>query len=226
MNLLQLVNRIKRKCGVSGASITTVANQVEEINRLVDYANEAWMELQLSREDWFWMRGSASCPTVQGQSTYAPSTDFALTNFGNWAVDTFRNYVTATGPISEVHTEMIGYEEWRNTYMFGANRYAYTRPVEVTITPNLSIGVGPVAAAGYTLTGDYYKVATELVTDTDTPAMPDQFHMIIVYRAMMYYGAYEAAGEVAQEGATGFKRLNTMLVLNQLTPITLGNALA
>ena len=76
------------------------------------------------------------------------------------------------------------------------------------------------------MTGDYFKVASELATDVSIPALPTQFHMAIVYRAMMYYGASEAASEIYQEGETEFKRFMRMLVKNQLTGITVGGALA
>jgi hypothetical protein len=226
MNLLQLVNRLKRKCVVPGAVLTSLNNQVEEINRLIDYVNESWMDLQVTREDWIWMRASASCPTVLGQASYSPTADFLLSDFANWDTDSFRNYVTATGPISEIRTDFIDYDAWRNSYQFGANRYVYTRPIEITVTPSLNIGVGPSPLAGYTITGDYYKVPTEMLVATDTPAMPSQYHMIIVYKAMMYYGAAEAATEVYQEGAAEYKRFMNLLGLNQLEVFSTGGSLA
>lgn len=226
MDYLQLVNRCKRKCAVAGPVLTSLAGQPEEINKLADYINEAWMDLQVSREDWWWMRASATANTVQGQAVYLPTTDFGLTDFGNWDTDTFRNYVTATGLTSEITMEHIHYDRWRNLYQFGANRFAYTRPVDMTVTPSLAIGVGPVAAAGYTITGDYYRVPSELALVTDTPSMPAQYHMILVYRAMMYYGAAEAATEVYQEGAAEYRRFINWLGMNQADVFEVGGALA
>jgi hypothetical protein len=203
-----------------------VTGQVEDVNKLLDYINEAWMDLQLLREDWMWMRASAQCVTVAGQALYSPTTDFALTDFANWNLRSFRNYSTAAGLNSEITMDSIDYDDWRDTYNFGANRNTRTRPIEFTVSPTLAIGLGPIPDAGYTITGDYFKVATELVSATDTPAMPSQFHMIIVYRAMMYYGASEAASEVYQEGATEYKRMINTLSLNQLKTFTTGGALA
>lgn len=226
MNYLQLVNRLKRKCMVSGNQIISLSNQVEEVNRLADFINEAWMDLQLTREDWLWMRNSASCQTVAGQPTYSPTADFMLTDFANWAKHTFRNYHTATGFQSEIRTDWIDYDSWRNLYQFGATRFSLTRPTQMTITPSLAIGVGPVPIDGYTITGDYFRVPTEMVSDTDTPALPSHFHMIIVYKAMMYYGASEAATEVYQEGATEYRKFMNLLTLNQLDAFDVGGSLA
>lgn len=226
MNFLQLVNRLKRKSAVPGAQLTSLSNQVEEINKLIDSINEAWVDIQLMREDWLWMRGTASCVTTAGKATYAPAADFLLTDHANWAPRTFRNYVTAVGPTSEIRTDPIDYDQWRNTYQFGANRSVQTRPIEITVTPNLSIGVGPFPAAGYTITGDYYRVPSELVALTDTPGLPSQYHMMIVYRAMMFFGASEAATEVYSEGKDEFARLSRALVLNQIDGFEIGGALA
>lgn len=226
MNFLQLVNRLKRKSGSTGQAIPTLVNQVEEVNKLADFINEAWMDIQLSREDWLWMRGSASCVTTAGQATYSPVTDFLLTDFANWETSTFRNYLTSAGVNSEIRTDWIGYDQWRDVYQFGATRDMRTQPIEITVTPNMSIGLGPSPAAGYTITGDYYKVATELVADIDTPAMPAQYHQLIVYRAMMFYGMAEAATEVYQEGAAEFRRMMTMLTSYQQADFTVGGPLA
>jgi hypothetical protein len=226
MNLLALANRLKRKCKVTGRALTSVTGQVEDYAALIDFINEAWMDIQLVREDWMWMRNSASCATVAGKATYAPAADFLLSDFGNWAVNSFRNYVTANGVASEIQTDYIDYEQWRANYQFGATRLTQSRPIEITVTPKFEIGCGPVPADGYTITGDYYRVAAEMVDAGDIPSIPTQYHMIIVYRAMMYYGAAEAATEVYQEGAAEFKRFMNLLVMNQTDDFTTGGALA
>jgi hypothetical protein len=184
------------------------------------------MDVQTTREDWIWMRKSASCPTFTGQAVYSPTADFGLIDFANWDTDSFRNYKTVAGLASEIRTDWIPYDDWRNRYQFGATRFTATCPNEITVTPSLSIGVGPSPIAGYTITGDYYSAPSELAVDTDTPGMPPQFHMLLVYKAMMMYGAMEAANEVYQEGEAGAKRYMNLLGLNQLEIFSTGGPLA
>ena len=213
MNYLALAQRLRRKCRVSGNGPTALTGQTEEYNRLLDWVNEAWILIQRTHTDWRWMRASASAQTVQGQATYSPTTDFKLKDFGYWALDyenddTFRNYITAAGTTTEIFMALMAdYDQWRDTYLYGALRTSYTRPIVYALAPDDSIACGPIPLAGYTLIGDYYRVPTELVLATDVPAMPAQFHMAIVYRAMMYYGASEAAPEVYNEGRTEFDRI-------------------
>lgn len=231
MNYLQLAQKLRRKCRVIGSGPTAVTGQSEEYQRLLDWINEAWLFIQRKHEDWRFMRASASCVTVQAQATYSPTTDFGLTDFGYWALDiaagdTFRNYVTSVGPQSEVFMPVIDYDRWRDTYFYGATRYAYSRPIEIALAPNNALACGPVPVAGYTLTGDYYRIPSELAAAGDVPVMPEQYHWAIIYKAMMFYGASESAPEVYDEGAAEFAKIMAVLERNELRRFTLGGALA
>ncbi len=227
MNFVQLVGRLRRKCRVNGTNPTALANQSEEINRLADWINEAWMEIQLKKPDWEWMRSSFSFTTTNAKTSYsATEAGIAAGTFANWKRDSLRNYVTATGLGSETPMAYIPYEKWRDTYLFGANRSVYSRPNEYTFAPDKTLAFGPITAAGYTVLGDYYTVATELVADADIPSLPVQYHMAIVYRAMMFYGESEAASEVYQGGHEGYDLMMDLLGLDRMPEIQLGGALA
>ena len=207
-----------------------VGTQIEEYYRLIDWTNEAWMYLQSFRPDWLWMRKSMSFPTSTLVPTYSIADMKALTpsftDFGNWQPNTFRNYVTTVGQQSEIMMEHIGYESWRDTYAFGAPRFTSTRPLEVAIGPGQSLNLGPTPITGYTVSGDYFSVPTEMAADADTPALPTQFHMAIVYKAMMFYGASESATEVYQEGEVEFAKMLRGIADQQLNKISAGGALA
>lgn len=230
MNKLELANRLKRKCRVTGSAMTTTISQNEEFARLVDFVNESWMYLQLMRPDWKWMRNSMTFPTVAAQATYTltqiESTGSGFTNFGNWDRDTFRCYTTAVGTNDENEISWLPYDQWRDTYQIGATRSTETRPTQFTITPALGIGLGCTPAAGYTISGDYYKVATELAADIDTPSLPSQFHMAIIYRAMMFYGVSESSPEIYDEGKAEFDRMMARINLQQLPEIGICGAMA
>lgn len=226
MNYLQLANRLRRKCRVSGSGFTTTqSTQVEEYYRLLDWVNEAWVDIQLKRTDWLWMKKSMSFPTVLSQASYTVA-QIGLTDFANWDLDTFRTYNTAVGLNSEIEMDNISYDDWRSNYQLGALRSSTSRPIEFAVLPDLSIGVGPVPIAGYTVTGEYYKVPTEFALDADIPGLPVQYHMAIIYRAMMFYGASELASEVYQEGEKEFALMMNRLGMTQLVDITLPGALA
>lgn len=229
MNYLQLAQRLRRRCRVIGSGPSAITGQSEEYNRLLDFINESWMSIQELHPNWLWMRNSMSFPTVDGQPTYTlaqiESTGTGFSEFGNWVRDSFRVYLTATGLPDEKELGFITYDRWRDLYQIGTLRTANSQPDEFTILPALGIGLGPTPLAGYTISGDYYKVATELAQAGDTPGMPAQFHMLIVYRAMMLYGADEAANEVYQTGQNLYREMLGALELQQLPELEVGEGL-
>ncbi len=230
MNYLQLAQRLRRRCRVIGSGPSAVTGQNEEYSRLLDFINEAWMYIQELYPNWAWMRASMSFPTVAAQASYTlaqiEATGTGFTNFGNWNRDSFRYYWTSPGIDTEQVLYYRDYDYWRDVYQIGSLRAQESTPCDITVLPALGLGIGPTPAAGFTITGDYYKVATELTASTDEPGMPPQFHMLIVYRAMMLYGAGEAAGEIFQTGNNLFKEMLGNLELQQLPELMVGDSLA
>lgn len=313
LTYLQLAQRLRRKCRVSGNGPSAITGQTEEYNRLLDWVNEAWMEIQRMRTDWLFMNAAAWCPTSEGQVSYDASADFGLTDFGYWALDyangdTFRNYanpaftfdiansklqlsghgldngdvviggttgsfptgiaagtryyvvnstasdfqvsatsggtaLTLTGTDSGVHTlsssnittfvglrsetpmEVRDYDQWRNEFQLGSLRQSYSRPWTVARTPDNRLACGPITAAGYTLIGEYYYAPTEFTNATDVPALPAQYQMAIVYRAMMFYGVSEAAPEIYDEGHSAFEQIIRQILSTQTRRPRLAGAL-
>lgn len=155
-----------------------------------------------------------SFTTVAGTARYALGAPAAGTvgitaaTFGAWVGGAFRCYLTATGVTDEQEMQDRSYDYWRDVTFINANRNVRSRPYEISIAPDNSLCLGPVPAAGYTITGDYYIAPTAMAADGDEPTgLPLQYHMAIVYRAMVDYGSREGAPEVTQRGALGYDRL-------------------
>lgn len=115
---------------------------------------------------------------------------------------------------------------FRDLYQYGSMRTTYSRPVVVSVKPNKDLAFGPSPDRAYFIGAEYYQKPTEFSADGDEPALPDRFHMMIVYRAMMFYGGFEAAPEVYQRGEFEFKRLMDRLTLDQLPTTVSGPPLA
>jgi len=227
MTFLQLVQRLRSECGVSGTGPTTVVSQTGDMERLVNWTNAAWLDIQSAHRDWDWLRTSLTpFATVAGQQTYAPTTDLSLTDFGMWDRDSFRVYDTAAGIGSETPLTYMPYDLWRDSFLIGALRSTTSRPTIVTVAPNNSLGFGPITAAGYSIVGDYYKIPTEMSADANIPVLPTQYHLAIVYRAMMHYGAYYGATEVYQRGEIEFAKLMLRMTSDRLPDMLWGGTLA
>ena len=230
MNYLQLVNTARRECGVSGSSteLTSTANLSGESLRMANWVNQAWIDVQTAKEDWQWMRAPVQFNTVTQQQTYTPTQAGVGSTFGNWKRDSFRCSSVGQNYADEQLLNYMEYTTFRNLYQYGNMRTTYARPVVVSIVPGTdkSLGFGAIPDQPYVITGEYYKKPVDFSADTDTPAIPDRFQMMIVYRAMMYYGGYEAAPEVFARGEQEFKRLMNRLNIDQLPTIISGPPLA
>lgn len=230
MNFLQLINRTRVECGVSGSStpLTTAQNLTGESSRIANWVNTAWNDIQTSKEDWQWLRQSVQFNTVTQQQIYTPADAGIASTFGNWKRDSFRTSSVGQNYQDE---QLMNYMEWttfRNLYQYANMRNTFARPVVVTIDPDKNLGFGSIPDQPYVITGEYYLRPTEFSADTDAPSpyFPDRFHMAIVYRAMMYYAGYEAAPEVYSRGELEFKRLMNRIEIDQLPTMVSGPPLA
>lgn len=226
MNFIELAARFCRESGISGDGPTSITGNVGEYQRVIDWINQAWLEIQMEHPNFAWMLGEVQFNTVAGQSQYTP-VECGVTDHGMWKIDSFRCYPTASGTNGEMFMTPVTYDHWRDVYQFGTYRTTQTRP---TVIADGDVGhklcLGPVPEAGYTLVGQYYKVPSYMTSDADIPELPEQFHMAIVYRAMMEYAAYESAPEVYQRGEIKYKQMIHRLERDQAPRITTCWALA
>lgn len=227
MNFLQLINRARQECGVTGPDLTTVTGLTGESLRFYNWINSAWVDIQTAHEDWQFMRLPFQFTTTAAQWEYTPTQVGVGTTFANWKRDSFR----ASTPTANYGDEqLLNFMEWntfRNLYQYANMRNTTARPVVVTIVPpSKNLGFGAIPDQQYVIVGEYYRKPTEFTSATQEPDLPPRFHLMIVYRAMMFYAGYEAAAEVYQRGELEFKRLMSRLEIDLLPDIISGPPLA
>lgn len=59
-----------------------------------------------------------------------------------------------------------------------------------------ALNVGPTPDAAYTLRASYWRSPQALALDADTPGLPVEFHLHLVWRALIELASYDAAPEV------------------------------
>lgn len=215
----------------------TVANQTGQMGQAVGWINSAWLEIQTMHDDWEFMRssvllgGGCSFATAAGQ-TFAPlgtgvgTCGVPAAAFGKWHIYTFRSFTTTVGFRDELRLDPVSFDSWREDYMYGAQRSTVTRPVAVAIGPDRSVCFGPPSNGLYTITGDYYVAPTLMALDTDVPfGLPAQFHMLIVWKALLDYGGNEAASEVIARAEMHVEAMLGELAHGWMPTITLAGAL-
>lgn len=231
MTFLQLVQKLRQKVGGAGTGPTTVVAQSGELLDYVNWVQEAWLLIQALEEDWMWMRKDVSFQTAANKIAYLPSAtagETGVTDLAKWCDDdSWRCYKTATGRSDEAWLVSWPYQVFRDTYDFGTQSTIVGKPsVFASRDRDLALLLGQTPDSIYTVTGQYQATPTDMLVDADVPGMPARFHMLIVYRAMMLYGRYEAAPEVTADGEREFSNMLTALRGDQLEHIHLGPPLA
>lgn len=241
ITFLDMVQRAHQETATAGSMPTTVVGQVDQIDRLVTWVSSGWIEIQSMHEDWQYLRASASWASIDGQTGYGTlACGITANTFSKWCRETFRNYATASGITSEIEMFEIDYEEWRAVYLLGANRNTRTRPQWFAIAPDKSICPGPINAAGYTFTADYFIAPQPLVNDADTPTsvsasvgasglqgeIPQKYNMACVWWGVMQYAAYEGDATLYNEAEKKFHKIIGRILRDRLPEVKVGGALA
>ena len=88
-------------------------------------------------------------------------------------------------------------------------------PVAFTIDNDQTLWLWPQPAAAYGIKIDAISKPIDLVADTDVPGMPDEFHMLLVWGALLTIAITDAAPEVMQKAQMHHDMLRQRLVLDQ-----------
>lgn len=218
MNRLELAQNLRSDAGISGSDDTTVAPTGEWAD-VVRWIDRAWKDIQLRHKGmWNWKRKSVQFTTVALQKEYDPeAAPMSLTDFGNWVAYSFRAYSNGDlgNQLDLAHWQ--SYESFRDSYLIGSLATTASRPNDVVVSPSKSIILYPTPAdTSFTITADYYSKPQVLTTDSSTPDMPEEFHELILYRALMFASQVEGATDNYSIGEKEFNRLYSQLMLDQL----------
>lgn len=231
MNYLQLVQRLRQECGISGTGPSAVTGQTGMSALLVSWIDAAWVEIQGLHNNWNWMRQPFAFETAANVGDYLPATttntltNELMTDLRFWHKETFRAQRTSIGIQDEQWLVEWEYQVFRDTYRF--NLQVPGRPVVFAEKPNgKAIMLGSIPDQVYSITGEYQVRASNLVDADDVPDMPDEYHLMIVYKAMQSYALYEAAPEVLNRGQVEYQKLLTQIEREQIPDVYLGRPLA
>lgn len=228
---LQLCADLRREVGASGTGPTSVLNQTGEYLRLVKWTIESYREIQNAhRGNWRWLRSEFTLPTVADDDEYAYSdcTDTiasaTITRFARWHPHDMKVYLTSAGVSTQTWLTYSEWDDFKRVWKIAAPASGF--PAFISVDPRNKLRFGPKPDAVYTITGEYQKSAQVLAADADVPEMPEDFHRLIVLRAMKKYAAYESAPEIWAEVKSEYALMMRDLEVDQLPEPKFGDALA
>lgn len=224
MTFLELCQRLRREAGQAGSGPSTVVGQTYELLRTVEWIQSAYEDIQNLHAEWNFLRADLTFQTVASDNTY-PIADISATEYGEWNQESFRSYLTSSGIAGEQFMEWLDWPDFRDRYVISSNRTQEGNPRYIAQKPDTSLILFPTPNATYTINGEYFKRAQVMSVNADEPLIPTKFHMIIVWRALMFYAGYTSAPDLYEVGQREYKNLLFKLESSQLPRIRLAGPL-
>lgn len=222
---LQLCQAVRQESGISGVGPLSVLNQQGELKRVVDWVQRAYRDVQNLHRNWKFLLNDFTFPTIVGTQEYTPDA-VSLPEHQSWKVGSFRIFENARGWDDEVWITYYCWDDFRDKYIRSGNRDTTGRPFAWTIRPSdEAIVLWPIPDTDYTIVGEYYKRAQVMVNNDDKPIFPQQFHDVLMWRAMMFYSTFENAAPEYAVAKGEYGDTLSKLRRDQLPEITVGGSI-
>ena len=223
-------------------AISTVVAQVGELNRVVNYVKQAWVEIQNRHQhtglNWRWLHSEFELTTVASTDAYAYGdaavedsiAAAAITRFRNWNVKDYDDppkiYLQSSGIGSQTYLTFLDWVSFKHLYKLGTQNTTEGYPAHITINPRNQIVLGPIPNGIYIVTGDYQKSAQILSGDADEPELPEDFEDVIMWRALAKHALRTNAPETLTMAEEWYATYMGQLEQDQLAEIPIGAPLA
>lgn len=188
MNYLELCKDYVRELGIAGGQgPVAVTNQTGELLNVTRWIRDATLWIDNLWIDWKYLWGAMDVSTAL--RTLPPPPDGSkVRRWDRSAVWVY--YGTSRAKL----LTWIEHSQFRQLYL--ARPLRTGTPTVFTITPagDLVFDVQP--AEAIPVHAEYWRRPVALAENTDVPAMPEEWHRIIIARAAIMYGNREAAGEI------------------------------
>lgn len=215
MNRLQLVQRLYRELGRSGAGPTSSATASTSDLRLFDWVDDASEAIEAEKRAWKWKQRSLDAPINLIDMAYT-GIGLGAADFGRWRKAgedyTVRCYLPAI-PSNVWRLTWMNLDEFKRRYVDVP--FPAAQPRYWTIDEQERLLISPVADQIYSVRADYFTAPVRLTDDADEPGMPIQYHLIHVWRALVEGGKYDAAPETLARAAENHRDIRYALEEDQ-----------
>lgn len=208
---LELVQDLHTEVGAAGVAPTTVLNQTGEAKRLVNWIRRADIQVKRLWENWKFMRTTYSQATTATVNTLAKPSGLKFWDVNN-EDSTFR--CLYNGDTDKSLIDVVEYDSVKDEILDTDSG----PPSRIIIMPDSSLLIEPTPDAAHTIYADYYVTAesTKLAANDDVSVIPEEFHDVILARAMIFYANYENAQEIKTQGTELYTEVLARLENSQL----------
>ena len=204
---LELVQDLHREAGAAGVAPQGVTGLSGEAQRLAAWIKQADNLIQLKYVNWKFLHNefATANTTTQGIATLAKPTGLRY-----WDYKTFT--LIEPGGTEKYPITVVEYDAIKRDVLDTTEGY----PDRVIIMNDNSLKFEPVPDGVYTVGADYYVRPTLLAASSDVSMIPEEFHQIIVGRAMILYANFESAPEIKDQGEEIYVEQLALLENDQL----------
>ena len=181
MTFLELINAVLRE--VNEVELTTLASSRGIQTSVKDFINKSQRDIINSEVEWPFTVTAGTITTTAGTGEYAKPAAAKTIDFDSFTIQ--ESVTTAEKTLKYISfNEYLDLLNEADTNPSGGGQ---ALPQYVYFTPDEKIGLSPVPdLSTYTARYYYYSTHTDMVAATDTPAIPERFHDVIVNRARYY----------------------------------------
>ncbi len=230
MTFLQLCQALSRESGTVsnfGSQPSSVVDQVGRNAKIVAWVAQAWVDIQNMHRTWRFRRKEFTSALSISAGEYTANS-FSLSDHSFWAgsraePDVYTLYDSSTGVSDETSLAWMPWERFTRLYRRGAQTDG--RPIHWSVSPTGSLHVGPAPDKAYVFKGEYVRTAQQMTANADEPICPADYHMIIVWYALLrLVGADEAPADAKAHAATQFDPLYRAMANTELPAPTVAGA--
>jgi len=219
-----MCQRLKREAGLPGGGPVSVSNQTGIHKQIVEWIQSADEDIQNQHADWSFLARDFEFITVEGKQAYSLS-DASLADLNHWKTNDYDQISCRREYTDEQFLIPLTWSEFKRVYLFGSSRTISGRPQFFSIKPDKSIVFYPIPDNAYTISGEYFIKAKLMTVNSDEPPYPSEYHMAAVWRALMFYGAFDAADERYSHGQNEYRRVMNGMYSDQLPTVSWGEPL-
>lgn len=218
MTYLELVQEAIKESGASTEVPSTLVGTTGLTDKFKRWVKQAWKKIQLERPDWYFrgeeqviqnitsaaLNEGVRVPTSLMPSTAVPSWNFVLR---------YDIYIHLQNDATDVPT-LLRYIPWNNWYEgygrsdaqleYNESESETSRPQRFTISPTGEMWINPIPDDTYEIQLFGPKKLQELSVDADEPFLPENYHEMIVWRAVREYGMYHQDVAVAERARANY----------------------
>ncbi len=226
MDFLTLVKRLASESGTELESkITSVAvppavaygQTTEHRTRLVNWVRQAWLEIQEDQTQWDFMIERGTMPLAQGQVKYdikalavTPCDPACYDHIVPFVAPLDSRYIWIVDGDQVPSNPQICYYTPAEHFFGDRDRFnilAGGQPSRYSIDRDDCIVFDAAPSLdSYYIEFAFKKVPQELLIDTDVPeGLPLKFHMVIIYKALVYYSMFDEADKQVKRAMKLYK---------------------